>query len=547
MSAHYTQRLYQQLLTAPAAQFVSTEIYTFVGFEDGRFFGYANKNEITFNQAGGTPAGLAMSPHTTLTTVNDDCCNTNCAESSWCPSECSPMLCRGEWGKVLAMSCPGGAVDSAGCSTDATALAAAGYHENVTACCDENIRAYYTTSVAERGRPINFTRWRVYNPRGRTWYVEQKARWESTKNDAIPVTKGWSSPYSFATGGVIGITATGSIIVDNKLVGVIGADYTLASLSVLLVEALSVTTSAINTEMAYVVERSGSGEGMLVGTTISTDVLYTDGQRLTVWKSTSPAVVRSAEILKARGWAAGAITRAEGGFFEADSALFTVQDGDLDWLIVSLQNTTCTTPQVWSFGRCETCPDGTTPQGDSIDDCTLCPTNSVRDDSGTGCNCIEGFYSLPGHTGCHSCPPLLLCGGGAIGKTYPLPPTGWWYDVPAFVAAAAGARRALMLSTRTEHNNSEFSSTSNSHRALADAVHPDPNVYLCRSSHTCVGSSDGLTCDNGAHSSSKACCADSTMPGGTLCLGGRWRGLTRRIPRHVPGASAPRPRNLEAA
>jgi hypothetical protein len=131
--------------------------------------------------------------------------------------------------------------------------------------------------------------------------------------------------------------------------------------------------------------------------------------RLAAKDSSSPAIARSAELLEAAGWNALVIPRTDGGqygnpcciypvlpvlpdkacnlmyicplveFFEAATSVFTAQDGELDWLIVTVQATTCTRPQVWSsqLGSCEMCPDGSTPTGDSVDDCTPCPAYSA--------------------------------------------------------------------------------------------------------------------------------------------------------------------------
>ena len=51
------------------------------------------------------------------------------------------------------------------------------------------------------------------------------------------------------------------------------------------------------------------------------------------------------------------------------------------------------------------------------------------------CECTQGTYSLPGMTGCRSCAELskgVLCSGGKIGETWPLPRPGFWLDRTAF-------------------------------------------------------------------------------------------------------------------
>jgi hypothetical protein len=91
-------------------------------------------------------------------------------------------------------------------------------------CCDADIRAYYDVNAA--GVPVELTRWRVYDPRARTWYREQKQRFAA--NGEI---FGWSSVYSFSTSGALGITAMSTFHDVAGVQGIAAIDYTLAAIS----------------------------------------------------------------------------------------------------------------------------------------------------------------------------------------------------------------------------------------------------------------------------------------------------------------------------
>ena len=65
------------------------------------------------------------------------------------------------------------AADESACQLDSVHNS---WHAPCTAdCCDEDIRNYYTTSEAAGGAPVDFYRWRAYDPRHRGWYKEMKA------------------------------------------------------------------------------------------------------------------------------------------------------------------------------------------------------------------------------------------------------------------------------------------------------------------------------------------------------------------------------------
>lgn len=107
--------------------------------------------------------------------------NADCASSS---------ACQGVSNKTVSTSCAGG---------DAS-------------CVDANVRNDYSTSLDFAGLPVNFTRWRTYDPRMRPWYIEAKELWLASARKF-----GYSQIYPFATSGELGITATGAIIVNGSL------------------------------------------------------------------------------------------------------------------------------------------------------------------------------------------------------------------------------------------------------------------------------------------------------------------------------------------
>ena len=77
----------------------------------------------------------------------------------------------------------------------------------------------YSTSPANAGVPINFTRWRTYDPRVRPWYTSASSAWATTT-----LQLGYSPVYAFASSGELGITATGVIMSDGTFLGVYGLD-----------------------------------------------------------------------------------------------------------------------------------------------------------------------------------------------------------------------------------------------------------------------------------------------------------------------------------
>ena len=217
----------------------------YFGAEDGRFVGFFSETSYTERGRGhGMATDLPWAPYTlantsaTLSNVNAVCTG-------------SPSPCRGESNKSLAPSptCTGNStvlgtpmcdLDSA---TDDTASCLAGcapggcpgswasrsgsctdkMHEEVDAaneaaclagpegntwfapcvgdCCDNSIRNYYKYPT-EPGDAREFTRWRNYDPRHRTWYKQQRRDYLERN-----LTTGWSSMYEFTTSQALGLSA----------------------------------------------------------------------------------------------------------------------------------------------------------------------------------------------------------------------------------------------------------------------------------------------------------------------------------------------------
>lgn len=203
-----------------------------------------------------------------MATVNEDCAATT--------------ACRGVSGKRVQAS--------GTCSSDSS-------------CVDSNVRNYYETSFVKSGVPVNFTRWREYDPRARPWYTF------ASSNVAATGQKTTFSPiYPFATSGELGITATGAIMINETFQGVYGIDYELDDISSLLAETLGDVGA-----WAYVVERSGPGvsvPGTLVGSTFEGQMYNSaTGTRLHSTQAARLSARESAYVLQAEGWSEGFFQR----------------------------------------------------------------------------------------------------------------------------------------------------------------------------------------------------------------------------------------------
>ena len=132
----------------------------------------------------------------------------------------------------------------------------------------------------------------------------------------------------------------------------------------------------------------------------------------------------SAKLLERNGWPQGQyhVLLAWESFssFEIVSSIFGGARGTAaDWLIVSGQDITCTSAEIWTGGYCRQCPKGTQPniRGDtcvpckagragSSGACQLCPAGTVPSLDRSICeHCAVGRTSTAGSNACFACPP----------------------------------------------------------------------------------------------------------------------------------------------
>ena len=249
----------------------------YAGMADGRFIGYYSPERYTFRAADDSatssaeldwlPYGSADAVPAALGKKRPTCDLSPATDgSAVCPLGCNGGGGAGCSGtaqrKSLATACPG--------ATDAECTPTA--NDRTPGCCDKNIRVYYSTSVAARGAPQELTGWTLYDPRMRPWYIEEIARDAQTSG-----WSGWSSVYVFSSSGNLGITRTAKMARDTNseaLLGVLAADFELGGLSNILNDTLAGDGS-----WAYVVERSGSKQGKLLGTSFGAPLRFSSGQR----------------------------------------------------------------------------------------------------------------------------------------------------------------------------------------------------------------------------------------------------------------------------
>ena len=168
--------------------------------------------------------------------------NTVCSVLAQCKTE---KLAGGSWsvqaGKYLSRDCS--ATGVAGTEATSTGNAAALAQAEADcggascvglvseSCVDKNVRVYYGT--AADGTPIiSPTRWRLYDPRVRTWYTGAKALWEGNKSEPF-LRESWSAIYGFASGQGMGLTAVRTVVDPSNassLLGVLAVDYSLTTI-----------------------------------------------------------------------------------------------------------------------------------------------------------------------------------------------------------------------------------------------------------------------------------------------------------------------------
>jgi hypothetical protein len=472
------QWLYHQVVTLHAGDPSRSSItMVYVGLEDGRFLGYFSSTSYTERAGSGNATDLDWAPYT-LDTINDAVADGEI---------------KGVSGKVVADSCAAGERESACTSQDSVAVDAvdkdaclqtAGntwYAPCTVDCCDAHVRNYYSTSVDARGRPLDVTRWRVYDHKARPWYKQCKYHLAE-----------YSKPYEFSTSQSLGLTAMAAARDETgELLGVFAIDYEVGGLSTVLNRSLSGPGS-----WGYAVERSNgklvalSTAESLYNSTLSKVVGFS-ASRLSATAAGHSSIAVSATILAALDWPTGFYHRSESTLAGYEFQTKNLSSHGLDWLVVAGQDINCQPSQVWASlaGVCQTCDAGSVPVDGR---CTVCPLHSTPNGDLSACHCATGYYSLPGDTECFACPPSLVCGGGLVGSTWPLPKAGWWYDYELF-ASTTGDRQAVV----------------------------DEHVFQCISSYNCMGSADGKTCNDNGDISQRgvgySCCSPTTSQNSTLC------------------------------
>lgn len=264
-------------------------------------------------------------------------------------------------------------------------------------CCDGDLRVYYTSNPLG-GAPLEMTRWRVYDPRARGWYIQQRERFAS-----IGDPFGWSGVYTFATSGSLGITATAMLHdSDGVSFGVAGVDYTLASISGLLIDELSSLGADSNATFAYVVERTGSSAGTLMGSSTddATDLSTGSVVRLHATAQFHPGARLSAEYLESEDWPVVDGIALSQGDVHIEVGTFSFEDRGLVWLIVVGQHTNCPATDIWQYGKCHTCEGGKEPVDNVCVDCA----EGYAGMGGSCLACTHGSRPNLQKTACDACP-----------------------------------------------------------------------------------------------------------------------------------------------
>jgi hypothetical protein len=248
----------------------------YIGLESGLFTGYSSKNSYTVRAATGLASDVPWAPYE-LASFNSACASSDTCDDM--PGKMVSIYCvpttAGQTGMVEERSC------------------------NVNGCCDANIRTYYKTSLGARGRPINVTGWRMYDPRERVWYTLAKEQWET-----FDVALAYTGLYEFATSGSVGITATGALIVDGIFRGVYGIDYDISVISTMLSSAMDGHGTG---RWAYIVQRAGDAMGKVIASTFD----ETKIQESALHTEQPSIITESAFILQPLGWVEGFFQRLE--------------------------------------------------------------------------------------------------------------------------------------------------------------------------------------------------------------------------------------------
>ena len=382
------QYFYNQIVAVGVGDRTRTSVdMIYAGMEDGRFIGYFSPTSYTERGPGqGSPSALPWDPWT-LATIN-----------AVCPTD---DACRGETGKTVAASCPVNDARQAGVcshnhdSNDELSCTTAGYAWyapcTLAGCCDCSVRNYYHSIVAEAGQPGDFKRWRIYDPRLRSWYTEMVNLWRADGTTTL-----FSSMYEFSTSQALGLSAMSAMLDPaGQIVGVYAIDYDVGALSAIVNRSLTGSGS-----FGFAVERSN---GKLVAVSnqerlydkaamASQGISFFDARRSAV-DAGHPSVREAARILVAESWPAGFHYRSPAettGGLEFSTAVITVHG--LDWLAVAGMDIRCQPFEIWdsAAGRCKACRPGTQPVGTI---CQACPSGWAGTD-GRCEPCGDGAFSI---------------------------------------------------------------------------------------------------------------------------------------------------------
>ena len=316
--------------------------------------------------------------------------SSNCDRTDPDTSSCAAMGLTGDAAAdLVACEALGGCAYVAADTSSGTAAACAAACTDT--CCDGDLRIYYTSDAV--GEPVEMTRWRVYDHRARTWYIQQKERFETTNN-----AFGWSDVYSFATSGALGISATAMINDAAGAHGVAAIDYTLGMISQLITDQLIDIGEDLSFTWAYIVELDGT----LMGSTTDECTDRSSGSvvRLKATEASHSGAALSATYLEENGWPVVDGVALSDENVRIEIGTFAFEDRGLVWLIVVGQNTDCSSTDTWTYGKCTTCASGTKPINGV---CVPCAAGYAGI-NGVCESCVDGTEPNAEKTFCEACP-----------------------------------------------------------------------------------------------------------------------------------------------
>ena len=392
------------------------------------------------------------------------------------------------------------------------------------------------SSLTDRGRPGELKTWTYYDPRVRDWYT--------TASPDIT----WSQAYLFhdLTFGVTARVQLASAHAAKS--GVLAVDFALAGMSAVLQQAVDECKPGV---WAYVVETDGQDgqEGKLLAMAVhglDQDELDQEAIGGRAADAKYPCVAAAARLIRdQRGQLREGVFQTTGGDYPGCEAFEGIAlhfgSRGMDWVLVVGQATLCdaTHGEVWSYGECDVCSDGSVPLGDGRT-CVRCAETEEPNAQRSACDCRSGFENfgglvnwhpelsaeltaVAGHADvCLACDsqifplPNTFCPGGPKqhdNRTGEIPLTlypqpGWWLaDV-----TTADNRLAIMYNATSIDENA---------RPLADLLYSCP-VQSCEGAH-CRPNMTGVLCAQCVHKSDIKSSSGICVP---KCKGGAakyWR------------------------